>query len=55
MKKTSRINRKVLMYSLIGLGFIALTFLVDWLFIIGAAVVVYLNQKELINARKRKD
>jgi len=46
-KKRKNINFKVIIYSIIGLGFLALTFLVDWLFIIGALLVVFLNQREL--------
>ncbi|MDA3837084.1 MAG: hypothetical protein PF542_05675 [Nanoarchaeota archaeon] len=38
---------KVVIYSLLALGFLALTYLVDWLFIIGAVVLIYLNQREL--------
>jgi len=41
-------NIKVIIYSLISLGFVALTFLVDWMFIIGAVVMIWLNQKELM-------
>jgi hypothetical protein len=41
-------NKKVVIYSLFALGFIALTFLVDWIFIIGAVILMILNQKELI-------
>jgi len=41
-------NPKVVFYSLIALGFLALTFLVDWLFIIGAVILIYLNQRELM-------
>ena len=41
-------NPKVIIFSIIALGFLALTFLVDWLFIIGAVILVYLNQKELM-------
>jgi len=40
-------NPKVVVYSIIALGFLALAFLVDWLFIIGAVVLIFLNQKEL--------
>ncbi len=40
-------NIKVIMYSIIALGFLALTFLVDWMFIIGAIILMYLNQREL--------
>lgn len=50
MKKTkveSKVNYRVIIYSLIAFGFLVLTFLVDWLFIIGAAVMMWLNNKEL--------
>ena len=40
-------NWKVVLYSIVGLECIALTFLMDWMFIIGAVVCIYLNQKEL--------
>jgi hypothetical protein len=46
-------NTKVVIYSILALGFMALTFLVDWIFIIGAVVLVYLSQKELMK-KKRK-
>jgi len=39
---------KVVSFSIIALGFLVLTFLVDWLFIIPAVILMYLNQKELI-------
>ena len=41
-------NIKVVIFSVIALVFLALTFLVDWIFIIGAVILLYLNQKELI-------
>ena len=40
-------NKKVIIQSIIGLIFIAMTFLIDWAFIIGAVIIIYLNQKEL--------
>lgn len=46
MKK--KINIKVIIYSLIALGFVVLTFTVDWLFIIGAVVLIWLNQREIM-------
>jgi len=46
-------NTKVVIYSIIALGFLALTFLVDWIFIIGAAILMYLNQKELMKKNKK--
>jgi hypothetical protein len=44
-------NPKVIAYSLIALSFLAMTFLVDWIFIIGAVVMVYLNQRELMRKK----
>ncbi len=43
---------KVLIFSLIALGFLALAYLIDWLFLIGAVALVILNQKELMGKRK---
>jgi hypothetical protein len=47
-----KVNIKVIIFSLIALGFLALTFLVDWLFIIGAVVFMLLNQREIMHKRK---
>lgn len=47
-----KINWKVVIYSIIALGFLVLTFLVDWLFIIGAVIFMFLNQKELMKKTK---
>ena len=47
-KKSSEINYKVVVLSLIGLLCLALTFFVHWLFIIGCAIVIWINQKELM-------
>ncbi|MDP2628452.1 MAG: hypothetical protein Q8P15_00975 [Nanoarchaeota archaeon] len=47
-------NQKVVLFSIVALGFLALTFLVDWIFIIGAVILVYLNQKELMKKRIHK-
>jgi len=44
-------NPKVVLFSIIALGFLALTFLVDWLFIIPAVILLYLNQKELMRKK----
>ncbi len=46
-----KINIKVIIYSIIALGFMVLTFLVDWMFIIGAVVMIWLNQRELMGKR----
>jgi len=45
-------SKKVVIFSIIALGFIALTFLVDWIFIIGAVILMYLNHKELMKGKK---
>jgi hypothetical protein len=57
MKKASKLNKskpnmKVIAYSVIALVFVALTFLVDWLFIIGAVIMGALSQKELMKNLK---
>ena len=49
-------NPKVVIFSIIALGFLFLTFLVDWIFIIGAVILMILNQRELLkNEGNRKD
>jgi len=45
-------NLKVVIFSIIALGFLALTFLIDWIFIIGAVIFMFLNQKELIKNKR---
>jgi len=45
-------NPKVVIYSMFALGFVVLTFLVDWIFIVGAVILMILNQKELMKKRK---
>jgi len=48
-------NKKVVIYSLIAIGCLVLTFTVDWLFIIPAVILMFLNQRELIrDGRKKK-
>ena len=46
------INIKVIIFSILALNFLVLTFLVDWLFIIGAVILIVLNQKDLMKKRK---
>ena len=50
-EKNKKINKKVVFLSLIGLIFIALTFLVDWIFIIGAVIIMLINQRELFGKK----
>lgn len=40
-------NFKVFIFSLIALIFLFLTFTIDWIFIAGALIFMYLNQREL--------
>tara|TARA_Y100000034_G_C6832289_1_gene375787 strand:+ start:953 stop:1087 length:135 start_codon:yes stop_codon:yes gene_type:complete len=40
-------NPKVVILSLIAIGFLVLTFLVDWLFIIPAVIIWFWNTKLL--------
>jgi len=40
-------NNKIVIFSLIALVFLILTFLIDWIFIIPAVILMILNQKEL--------
>jgi hypothetical protein len=47
-------NKKVVFLSILALGFIALTFFVDWIFIIGAVIIMYINQRELLGTKKNK-
>ena len=46
-------NNKVVLFSIIALGFIVLSFLVDWIFIIGAVILMFLNQKELMKKKEK--
>ncbi len=50
-EKNKKVNWKVVILSLIALGFIALTFLVDWIFIIGAVIIMIINQRELMKKK----
>ena len=45
-------NPKVVIFSIFALGFLVLTVLVDWIFIIGAVVLMILNQRELMEKKK---
>jgi hypothetical protein len=47
MKLPKTFNLKVVIFSLIALGFIALTFTVNPYFVIGAVIFMLLNQREL--------
>jgi len=44
-------NNKVVLFSIIALICLVLTFTIDWLFIIPAAILMFLNQKELMGKK----
>lgn len=46
-----KIKWKVVIISLIALGFLALTFLVNPYFIIGAIILMFINQKEIMKGK----
>jgi len=50
-KIRKRMNKKVFFLSLLALVFIALTFLVNWAFIIGAVIIMLINQRELLGKK----
>ncbi len=41
-------NPKVVLFSLLALGCIILAFTVNWMFLIGAVIIIFLNQRELM-------
>jgi hypothetical protein len=42
-----KINYKVIAYSIIALGFLYLSYRINWLFLLPVAVLIWMNQKEL--------
>lgn len=49
-------NKKVLIFSILGLIFIALAIIIrEWLFLIGAVICMLLNQKELFKKQDGKE
>jgi len=47
-------NAKIVIFSLIALGFLALTFLVNPYFVAGAIVFMLLNQREIIGKKRSR-
>ena len=45
-------NLKVVYLSFLALIFVILSFFIDWLFLIPAVGIVFLNQKELMKKKK---
>ena len=48
IKKKLLKNKKVVVFSIIALILVYLTFAVNWLFIIPAVILMFLNQRELM-------
>ena len=44
-------NKKVVLLSIFALVFLYLTFAIDWLFIIGAVIIIIINQRELMKKK----
>lgn len=54
MKKKKEVNWPVVILSFIGFGFIAITFIIHWTFIIPAVIIMIVNQKLLFKEKKIK-
>jgi hypothetical protein len=52
MKPPSNFNPRVVIFSLIALGFVALAFTVNPYFIAGAVVFMLINQREIMKHKK---
>jgi len=53
MKKFKVKNPKVVIFSLLALACIVLAFTINWLFLIGAVILMLLNQRELMKGNKK--
>jgi len=51
VKIKRKINKKVIFYSLLAIVSLVLTFTLDWIFIVPAAVLMWLNQRQLIGCQ----
>ena len=47
IKNFKKINWKVVIYSIIGLICVILSFTIDWIFLLPAVICILLNQREL--------
>ena len=47
-------KQKIIFFSILAMGFLALTYIVDWIFIAGAIALVYYNQKEILKNKNSK-
>ncbi len=47
-RKNLKPNKKVIAFSILALVFLYLTYAVNWMFIVGAVILMILNQRELM-------
>ena len=47
-------NKKVTILSLVALACVILAFVIDWLFLIPAIIIMLINQRELMKNNKNK-
>lgn len=45
---------KIFLFSLLAIGFLVLAVVVHWAFIIGAVILMLLNQRELLKKSKKE-
>jgi len=45
-------KQRIIIFSILSGGFLILTYLVNWVFILGAVVLIYYNQKEILKNKK---
>ncbi|MFA5258855.1 MAG: hypothetical protein WC979_06065 [Candidatus Pacearchaeota archaeon] len=50
-KFNKKINWKVVIYSILGLACVVLSFTIDWAFLLPAVILMLLNQRELNKKR----
>lgn len=53
--KNKKINWKIVIFSIIALICLVLMYFVSWYFIIPAAILMILNQRELMKDRKKSN
>jgi 1,4-dihydroxy-2-naphthoate octaprenyltransferase len=54
IKVRKEINWNVVFYSILALVFLALTYFVDWIFIVPVLFLMWLNQRELFGKTSEK-
>jgi hypothetical protein len=46
-KLSKKVNWKIVVYSIIGIVCVILSFVIDWIFLLPAVICMLLNQREL--------